>query len=147
LGAVRTRGCLSDDLREIAICRPAIINRAWFEWDHHAPLLAASPGFTEEQFAVVKQLEPQAQGALTDKQWAVLCYSDAMTKNVAVPDDVFASLQTAGFSEREIVEITLTCAAYNMVSRFLVALDIGEANEKIPEALAAVLTQAMAARQ
>ncbi|OQV04639.1 hypothetical protein CLAIMM_09492 isoform 2 [Cladophialophora immunda] len=135
LGAVRTKSCLPDDLREIAICRPAILNRAWFEWAHHAPLLAAAPGFTEEQFKVVKQLEPQSQGALTDKQWAVLRYCDAMTKSVTVSDDDFGNLKAVGFTEQEIVDITLTCAAYNMVSRFLVALDIGEANNKVPEFL------------
>ena len=32
LGAVRTKGILPDDLREIAILRPAIINEAWFEY-------------------------------------------------------------------------------------------------------------------
>ncbi|KAH0830961.1 hypothetical protein AYO21_06490 [Fonsecaea monophora] len=137
LGAVRTKGCLSDDLREIAICRPAIINRAWFEWAHHAPLLTATPGFTEEQYAVVKQPEPKEQGPLTDKQWAVLRYSDAMTKTISVPDDIFEGLQKAGFTDREIVEITLTCAAYNMVSRFLVALNVGEANGEVPDALKA----------
>ena len=54
-------------------------------------------------------------------------YTDAMTLNVGVPDDVFAQLRT-NFSEKEVVEITATIAAYNCVSRFLVALDVGERN-------------------
>ena len=37
------------------------------------------------------------------------------------------------FSEQEIVEITATVAAYNLVSRFLVALDVGEKNDEVPE--------------
>ena len=51
-----------------------------------------------------------------------------MTVDVDVPEAVFGSLKKVGFSEREITEITATVAAYNCVSRFLVALDVGEAN-------------------
>lgn len=58
---------------------------------------------------------------------AVLAYTDAMTLDVQVPDAVFAELRNM-FSEREIVEITATISAYNCVSRFLVALDVGERN-------------------
>jgi len=50
-----------------------------------------------------------------------------MTLSVSVPDEVFAKLK-ANFSEKEVVEITATIAAYNCVSRFLVALDVGERN-------------------
>ena len=132
LGAVRTKSSLPDDLREISICRVAILNRAWFEWGHHAPLLTSAPGFTEEQFSVVKQLNPRDQGPLSDRQWAVLQYSDAMTKEVEVPEHLFEQLRKVGFGEKEIVEITVTCATYNMVSRFLVALDVGECNGAPP---------------
>ena len=43
-------------------------------------------------------------------------------------DDVFDGLRRNGFSDREIVELTVTIAAYNCVSRFLVALNVGEKN-------------------
>ena len=68
-------------------------------------------------------------GGLDERQWAVLEYTDAMTRAVAVPDPVFAELRRL-FSEREVVEITATVAAYNCVSRFLVALDVGETSSK-----------------
>jgi alkylhydroperoxidase family enzyme len=50
-----------------------------------------------------------------------------MTLDVRVPDEVFSRLKSQ-FSEQEVVEITATIAAYNCVSRFLVALDVGERN-------------------
>jgi alkylhydroperoxidase family enzyme len=50
-----------------------------------------------------------------------------MTLDVRVPDDVFAELKKY-YDEREVVEITATVAGYNCVSRFLVALDVGERN-------------------
>ena len=86
----------------------------------------------------MKQLHPTAQGPLDDKEWAVLLYADEMTRNVDVDNATFERLKTVGFSQQEIVEITATAASYNMVSRFLVALDIGEQNGKAPEWAAGV---------
>ena len=59
---------------------------------------------------------------------AVYRYSSAMTRNVKVPKDVFQEIKGL-FSEKEVVEITATTAAYNCVSRFLVALNVGEMND------------------
>lgn len=74
-----------------------------------------------------------SQGIQDAKHAAVLSYTDAMTLDVSVPDEVFAKLKKH-FSEQEVVEITATVAAYNCVSRFLVALDVGETNnQKGPE--------------
>ncbi len=133
LGAIRTKNSLPDDIREIAICRPALINRAWFEWNAHAPILRNAAGFTEEKLSVVKQLHPTSKGALDERQWVVLRYADAMTRDVTVPQSLFDEVKAAGFNEQEIVELTATVAAYNLVSRFLVALDVGEQNDKAPE--------------
>ncbi|KHN94289.1 Carboxymuconolactone decarboxylase [Metarhizium album ARSEF 1941] len=125
LGAVRTKTSLADDLRELAISRVAVCNRAWYEWQHHAPL-AAQAGVSEEVLDVVKTEGPLAAVArpavLSEKQWAALVYTDEMTRSVQVTDETFGNLK-ACFSDREVVEITGTVAAYNCVSRFLVALD------------------------
>ena len=50
-----------------------------------------------------------------------------MTLDVQVKDEIFAKLKES-FGEKEIVEITATIASYICVSRFLVALDVGERN-------------------
>jgi len=50
--------------------------------------------------------------------------TDAMTRDVRVPDALMARLQQH-FDARGIVEVVATVAAYNMVSRLLVALNIG----------------------
>lgn len=56
-----------------------------------------------------------------------------MTRNVKVDERTFGRLKDVGFNEKEIVEITATVASYNLVSRFLVALDVGEQNDKRPD--------------
>lgn len=133
MGAVRNQTSIPDDIREIIICRVALINRAWVEWNIHTGILLSSTGFNEQKLAVVQELFPLSQGALDDRQWVVLKFTDAMTREVAVPQDLFDEVKAAGFDNREIVELTAAVASYNMVSRFLVALDIGESNDKAPE--------------
>lgn len=130
IGAIRTRTTLSTITRELAICRVAVINGAWFEWEHHAPLLRQG-GLSEEAMRVVRDAQTDFEnvdGVLSREQVAVLKYTDAMTRTVAVPEEVFQEIK-ACFNEREVVEITATVAGYNCVSRFLVALDVGEKND------------------
>ena len=137
LGAVRTKTDLTADVRELAICRVARLNAAWFEWDAHLPLLAQAlerDGDVAAKLQHVEELHPQEQGPLSEAQWAVVRYADAMTTSVQVDEETFHALKdAAGLNDKEIVELTATVASYNMVSRFLVALNVGEKNDKGPQ--------------
>lgn len=139
LGAIRTQTSLPDSIREIAICRVAVLNHAWYEWDSHRPILEKSGVLSAEAIESLKE-RPGADGKIAEgqekrqemfdeKHLAVLEYTDAMTLGCIVPDPLFQRLKSF-FSEQEVVEITSTVAAYNCVSRFLVALDVGEMAEK-----------------
>ncbi|KAI0431226.1 AhpD-like protein [Xylaria sp. FL1042] len=141
LGAVRTRTQLHPLLRELAICRVAVCNSAWYEWGHHAPLAAAA-GLGPRALEVIKMADLDTLGeegrrgaeedGLGGKEWAVLRYTDEMTRVVRVSGATFGALREV-CDEREVVEVTATVAAYNCVSRFLVALDVGERNATGPE--------------
>ena len=56
---------------------------------------------------------------------AVLAYTDCVTQEIRVPDSVFAQVRRH-FDDRELVELTATVAGYNLVSRFLVAMQIDQ---------------------
>jgi len=138
IGALRTQTALSrsrPDLVELAISRIAVLNRAVHEWNVHA-LLAVKAGVSEEGLETVRTqtdtitgVAEDGEGGLSGEQWAVLAYTDAMTRNVKVEDRVFEGVRSAlGGEERAVVELTATVAGYNAVSRFLVALDVGELN-------------------
>jgi len=136
LGAIRTQTSLPDSIREIAICRVAVLNHAWYEWDSHRPILEQSGVLSAEAIEHLKKgpgangVDAAARGKMfDDKHLAVLEYTDAMTLGCIVPEPLFQKLK-GFFSEKEVVEITSTVAAYNCVSRFLVALDVGEMAEK-----------------
>lgn len=76
---------------------------------------------TDEQIAALDGWEASDQ--FDARERAVLAYADAMTRDVTVPDNVFAGVR-ARFDEREAIELTATIAFYNLVSRFLVALGV-----------------------
>jgi alkylhydroperoxidase family enzyme len=58
---------------------------------------------------------------------AVLAYTDTMTKEIQVPDELFAEVQKH-FDAQEPVELTATVAGYNLVSRFLEAMQVHRQN-------------------
>jgi AhpD family alkylhydroperoxidase len=120
LTAVRQQSGLPGALRELIIMRVAALNRARYEAVMHAGI-ALQEGLTQEQLDDV--LEWRMSPRFDRRQRAVLAYVDAMTREIQVPDDVFAEL-CSWFDNRAIVELTVTVSAYNMVSRFLEALKI-----------------------
>ncbi len=128
LKAVRTENSLPDSIREIAISRVAALNQAWYEWEAHAPLLQKTGAVSEEAIEKLKDKNSAGEG-LDEKHAAVVEVTNAMTLGVIVPDGKMEKLKSL-FSEREVVEIVATVSAYNCVSRFLVALDVGEMREK-----------------
>jgi AhpD family alkylhydroperoxidase len=120
LTAIRQKGLLSAALRELVIMRVAVINGAPYEAQQHAPI-ALKEGVTQAQLDDLANWE--ASERYTPQQRAVLHLTDGMTKNVQVPNDAVAAVREF-LSDREVVELVATVGAYNMVSRFLEALDI-----------------------
>ncbi|MGC9667567.1 carboxymuconolactone decarboxylase family protein [Planosporangium sp. 12N6] len=124
LGAIRTESTLTDDIRELVILRVAVLNRAEYEWAAHEPL-ARRGGLGDAHLAVLRGGGDPA--VLAPAQRAALAYTDAMTRDVEVPDALFDVLGEH-FDQRQIVELTATVGAYNLVSRFLVAMQITPAD-------------------
>ncbi|HEY9281153.1 MAG TPA: carboxymuconolactone decarboxylase family protein [Eoetvoesiella sp.] len=120
LTGIRQLSSLPGDLRELVIMRVALLNGAPYEAHQHAPI-ALKEGITQEQLDALDQW--QESTLFNNKERAVLDYTDAMTRNVQVPDDIFAAVKPE-FQPKQLVELTATIATYNMVSRFLEALQI-----------------------
>lgn len=120
LTAIRQKCSLSGALRELVIMRVAVINGAPYEAEQHAPI-ALREGVTQAQLDALAQWETSSH--FTPEQCAVLALTDGMTRNVQVPKEAVAAVR-AFLGDRELVELVATVGAYNMVSRFLEALDI-----------------------
>lgn len=120
LGSIRTGGILDGGVRELVILLVALLNRAPYEFVQHAPV-ALAEGVPQ---AKIDGLSDWRQSTLySTLERDVLAYTEAMTVEVQVAQPVFDAVR-AHFSDRELVELTATVAAYNMVSRFLEALQI-----------------------
>jgi AhpD family alkylhydroperoxidase len=133
LTAIRQECSLPGALRELVIMRVAILNGAPYEADQHAPIGRAE-GLSEAQLDALPTWHDS--DAFDPQLRAVLAFTDAMTREIRVPESVFAVIRAA-FDERSIVELTATVAAYNMVSRFLEALQIHSHDAVKPAAPAA----------
>ena len=127
------------------ILRVAALNNAAFEWIQHE-VVGREGGLTNGQLYIICDVAtplPPMEGIFTPLQAAALAFTDASTKDVSVPkptstdlmNQLRHSLKEAGaaMEEEELkakaedlyVEATMVVAAYNMVSRFLVATDVG----------------------
>lgn len=136
IGAIRTKTTVPDNLKELAISRVAVLNNAVHEWDVHAAL-ALKAGVSKSTMQIVKDTpvtgrEWRRDGnmeGLSEGEEAVMCYTDQMTIGVEVEDGVAEKVKGL-LGDKQTVELTAIVAAYNAVSRFLVALDVGECNGK-----------------
>ncbi len=123
---IRQRAKLDGASRELAIMRVAVINGAHYEYQAHAPF-ALKEGMSQEQIDALPGWT--VSDVYTPKMRAVLAYTDSMTREIRVPEAIFAAVR-AHFDERETVELTATIGGYNLVSRFLEALQMP--HEKAP---------------
>jgi alkylhydroperoxidase family enzyme len=131
LKAVRTELPTSRKLRELAICTVALLTGAAYEYHHHAPdFLAAGGTQAELEILQLWMQNPKEKVPQRQQIWAqaaiemiVIEYAVQMTLDVKVHDDTFAALRQH-FNTTQIVELTSAIATYNMVARFLVALQV-----------------------
>ncbi|CAM4043928.1 carboxymuconolactone decarboxylase family protein [Bordetella muralis] len=119
LTAIRQQTGLSPKLREMLILRVAVLNQADYEFEQHLPI-ALQAGCRQAEMTALKNGD---FGPLDTGERAAMAYCDEMTREIRVRDSTFAAVREA-FDNKEIVEITATVAAYNMVSRFLEAIQV-----------------------
>jgi AhpD family alkylhydroperoxidase len=120
LTAVRNESGVPADLRELIILRVAVLNGAPFEFDAHVPH-AQKAGVSDEKIAAVRS-QPLTD-VFAPLERLVLELADAMTRQVTVPSALMDRVQQH-FDAKGTVEVVATVAAYNMVSRLLVALNV-----------------------
>jgi AhpD family alkylhydroperoxidase len=125
VGAVRRELSLDPRLRELAVCAIAVLNGADYELEQHAPELLRAGG-TEAQLEALAGLGTEAEDIATfgATERAVLQLTLEMTRKVQVSDATFERVLSALSDTRQVVELVGVIATYNMVSRFLVALEV-----------------------
>lgn len=129
LGAVRRGLDLPPRISELAICAVARLNDAPYEWHHHAPEFLAAGG-KQAQLDGLDYVEVAATNATLydETERAALQLTIEMTREVKVSDATLVRNRTL-LGDRQLSELVGTIAAYNMVSRYLVALGVDETGE------------------
>jgi alkylhydroperoxidase family enzyme len=106
------------------MCGVAVLNGAEYEFFHHAPPFIKAGG-TEEQVQGLRLIGQASfpSGLFTQVENDAADLTFQMTRNIQVDSELMKRLQKA-LGNTETVELVTVIAAYNMVSRFLIALDV-----------------------
>jgi alkylhydroperoxidase family enzyme len=118
---VRWKTSLDGRLREIVIIRMGHLTGAQYVLRQHVPSLAAAEGLTLEECNALADWHPSK--FFTGRERAALAYADTMTRDITVPEAVFAEVKRH-FNAREIVELTVLIGSYNMNARVVQALEL-----------------------
>jgi 4-carboxymuconolactone decarboxylase len=121
INAVRWKVDLDGRLREIVIVRIGYLNRCPYVVNQHVPELTAPEGLTKEECDALADW--RASSFFNERERSALAYADAVTRDIDVPEAVFAELHKH-FNERQIVELTVLIGVYNMHTRVGQALQI-----------------------
>ena len=119
--AVRWKTTLAGRLREIVIIRMGHLTDSQYVLRQHVPSLALADGLSCEECDALADW--RATTFFSASKRAALAYADTMTRDIAVPDAVFAEVKRY-FDARAIVELTVLIGTYNMNARVLQALEL-----------------------
>jgi alkylhydroperoxidase family enzyme len=118
---VRWKTTLPGRLREIVIIRMGHVTKSQYVLRQHVPSLAVADGLS---LAECDELADwRASKFFSASERAALAYADIMTREIVVPDPVFAEVDRH-FNARQIVELTVLVGTYNMNARVLQALQL-----------------------
>jgi alkylhydroperoxidase family enzyme len=123
LGAVRREFAVSPRVKELAVCTVARLTGAEYEFAHHWPEYVKAGGEDGLRKRLDDPMSASNDAKFSDDERLAIRYAIAMTRDVKVPPELFAQLRER-FGETELVELTAAIATYNMVARFLVALEV-----------------------
>jgi alkylhydroperoxidase family enzyme len=119
--AVRWDTGLDGRLREMVIIRVGYLARAKYVVGQHVPKLALAEGLSLAECEALKDW--QDANLFSPRDRAVLAYTDAMTRDIEVPDAVFEPLREY-FDDRQLVELTVLIGTYAMHVRVFEALKL-----------------------
>lgn len=123
LKTLRQELSLPPRLRELAICVVARATEAEYEFAHHAPEFEAAGGSAAQVAALADPSRASASPLFDALEQDVIRYALASTRQVSIPDALCEPLLER-LSPTEFVELTAIVAGYNMVARFLLALQV-----------------------
>ncbi len=125
LRQVRGKLSLPARIQELAICAVAVLTDATYEYHHHAPEFLRAGGTQEELDALRHIISDNEELLFFDaSDRAILKLASEMTIFIHVSDATFDAARAALPNDQQMSELVGIIATYNMVSRYLVALQV-----------------------
>lgn len=116
------------DLRELLIMRVGQLTRASYEWQQHWPMALAA-GVSEDKLRALADW--RAASVYSPIERAGLAMADELTTDGSLTDATYGEL--ARFVEHdEMIELVLTVAFYNCVSRVLLGIGVPLEDRPLP---------------
>lgn len=121
-----------------------MLNGAVYEWTAHSKIYLAADGGRREVLKALLELKGRSVdgnsssgddddgglgAVLSEDEKDVLRFTEQSTKHVIVEEELVERLK-GKYTDQQVMELMITVAGYNMVSRFLVGLDVTESNGK-----------------
>ncbi len=103
-------------LRGLAVIKTSMTNACTY-CTAHTSTFGQGLGMTEEELEAMFDDSYKTSPLFSERDRAVIAWSEAMTKNTAQRDDAAWAAMKANFTEAEIVEISMACAMFNMINR------------------------------
>ncbi len=123
IGNIRQHFSVPQVLRELAMCTVAVLNDAEYEYSQHAPLYIKAGG-SDEKAALIRHPDTAITNtAFSGEEQLTIALTIQLTRDVRIDDELFERA-VQHFGNEHLVELIATIAAYNMVSRFLIAFEL-----------------------
>jgi len=109
--------------KELVAIRTSYLNGCAYCLGHNVDF-GQQVGLTLEQVQAVMTADYRTNAVLSDKQKALIRWTEAVTLNTAGEDDEALAELKQHFSEPEIAELTLMCGLFSMWNRFTDAFKV-----------------------
>ena len=103
-------------LRGLASIKTSMVNACSY-CTSHTSTYGQGLGISIEELEAILDDSYKTSPLFSERDRAAIAWSEAMTKNTAQRDKAAWEAMKANFTDTEIVEISMTCAMFNMINR------------------------------
>lgn len=114
-GGLLDRGSLTLRQREVMIARTTARCGAEYEWGVHIAFFAQRVGFDAAQIEALATGHARAPVWVDEADQLIIEMADALHDTASVDDALWARL-SAAFSDEQLIELTVLCGFYHMIS-------------------------------
>jgi alkylhydroperoxidase family enzyme len=110
-------GAVSDArIRNLANIKTSLTNECNY-CSTHTSIYGKALGLTDADLAALKGDAYRSSAAFSEREKAAIAWAEAMTRNTAARDKAVWDDMRRHFTNAEIVEISMSCAMFNMINR------------------------------